>query len=142
MGFCYFLYSAGVVVGLWATPAIATPFGWPAVFALYSALGIAWAVSLTPPPRVARVSLPYTPPPPLSPTPLPLRISGFEPAAATGFDPAAATPFEWPAVLKPVTAAYCVKYAVAYIWYVMAYLLQKTRNIVHEGGISHATLPR
>lgn len=44
MGFCYFLYSGGVVVGLWATPLVAKPFGWPAVYVLYTAIGWAWAV--------------------------------------------------------------------------------------------------
>ena len=46
MGFCYFLYSGGVVVGLWATPLVAKPLGWQAVYVVYTAIGLAWAVSL------------------------------------------------------------------------------------------------
>lgn len=45
MGFCYFLYSGGVVVGLWATPLVAKPLGWQAVYVVYTAIGLAWAVS-------------------------------------------------------------------------------------------------
>lgn len=44
MGFCYFLYSGGVVVGLWATPLVARPLGWQAVYIVYTAIGLAWAV--------------------------------------------------------------------------------------------------
>lgn len=50
MGFCYFLYSGGVVVGLWATPLIANPLGWPAVYITYTIMGLAWAVHLCQPP--------------------------------------------------------------------------------------------
>lgn len=44
MGFCYFLYSGGVVLGLWATPILAQPLGWQAVYIVYTAVGLAWAV--------------------------------------------------------------------------------------------------
>ena len=45
MGFCYFLYSGGVVIGNVATPLLAGPFGWPAAYAVYVVLGLLWAVS-------------------------------------------------------------------------------------------------
>ena len=48
MGFCYFLYSGGVVVGLWATPLVAKPLGWQAVYIVYTAIGLAWAVCILP----------------------------------------------------------------------------------------------
>ena len=44
MGFCYFLYSAGTFIGLWLTPVLAQPFGWPAALLLYAIIGFAWAV--------------------------------------------------------------------------------------------------
>ena len=62
MGFCYFLYSGGVVLGLWATPAISAPLGWPAVFAIYSAIGFVWTVrirSSNPCGKMANIFLPF-----------------------------------------------------------------------------------